>query len=72
LEVEVGDHTLHCVVSGSFQPFIEALRGHEVICPSSIPALDPIHRGGGTVSPQPKGNERDIRNDRTRAHCRER
>jgi hypothetical protein len=70
-DVDVDDHTIRCLVCGSFQPFIEALRGHEVICLSSIPALDPIHRGGGTVSPQPKGNERDIPNDRTRAHCHE-
>ncbi len=27
----------------SFQPFLEALRGHEVICLSSIPALDQPH-----------------------------
>ena len=26
-EVEVDGHTIHCVVSGSFQPFLEALRG---------------------------------------------
>jgi hypothetical protein len=42
-EVSVDDHTIHCLVCGSFQPFIEALRGHEVICLSSIPVLDPTH-----------------------------
>jgi hypothetical protein len=42
-EVKVDDQTIHCLVSGSFQPFIEALRGHEVICLSSIPALDSTH-----------------------------
>jgi hypothetical protein len=39
-EVEVDDHTIRCLVSGSFQPFLEALRGREVIGLSSIPALD--------------------------------
>jgi len=28
--VEVHGSVLRCVVSGSFQPFLEALRGHEV------------------------------------------
>jgi hypothetical protein len=38
----VGDvHTVRCLVSGSFQPFLEALRGHEVIGLSSISAVDP-------------------------------
>ena len=30
-EVEVDGHVLRCSVCGSFQPFLEALRGHEVI-----------------------------------------
>lgn len=30
-EVEVDGHILRCSVCGSFQPFLEALRGHEVI-----------------------------------------
>jgi hypothetical protein len=30
-EVEVDGHILRCSVFGSFQPFLEALRGHEVI-----------------------------------------
>lgn len=30
-EVEIDGSILRCVVSGSFQPFLEALRGHEVI-----------------------------------------
>jgi hypothetical protein len=29
-DVEVDGTVLHCVVSGSFQPFLEALRGYEV------------------------------------------
>jgi hypothetical protein len=39
-DVEVDDHTIRCVVAGSFQPFLEALRGHEVIGLTSIPALE--------------------------------
>jgi len=30
-EIEVDGHQLGCVVCGSFQPFIEALHGSEVI-----------------------------------------
>jgi hypothetical protein len=29
--VEIDGPVLRCVVRGSFQPFLEALRGHEVI-----------------------------------------
>ena len=36
-EVEVVDgRTLRCTVYGSFQPFLEALHGHEVIALRSI------------------------------------
>jgi hypothetical protein len=48
--VEVVDHTLRCVVSGTFQPLLEALRGREVIGLTSIPALEttePGREGGG-------------------------
>ena len=38
-EVEVDGRTLRCTVYGSFQPFLEALRGHEVI------SLKSIHQG---------------------------
>ncbi len=30
---------VRCIVAGSFQPFLEALRGHEVITLHSTPAL---------------------------------
>ena len=30
-QVEVQGRVLRCTVHGSFQPFLEALRGHEVI-----------------------------------------
>jgi hypothetical protein len=40
-EVEVDGHTIHCLVAGSFQPFLEALRGREVIGLTSIPAHEP-------------------------------
>ena len=49
-DVEVDDHAIRCVVSGSFQPFLEALRGREVIGLTSIPVLEiPVldREGGG-------------------------
>jgi hypothetical protein len=36
-DVEADGSTLRCLVSGSFQPFLEALRGHEVIRFDSAP-----------------------------------
>lgn len=40
-DVEVEGAVLNCVVTGSFQPFLEALRGHEVI------GLESIQETGG-------------------------
>ena len=37
-EVEVHGRVLRCTVYGSFQPFLEALRGHEVINLTTIPS----------------------------------
>jgi hypothetical protein len=37
-EVEVDGRILRCTVCGSFQPFLEALRGHEVLSLRSIPS----------------------------------
>jgi hypothetical protein len=46
-EVEAAGPVLRCLVSGSFQPFLEALRGHEVVSLTSTaerwPA--PHHKG---------------------------
>ena len=36
-DVEVNGATVRCIVLGSFQPFLEALLGHEVISLSSTP-----------------------------------
>ena len=36
-EVEVEGAVLRCLVYGSFQPFLEAIRGHEVIRLTSTP-----------------------------------
>ena len=36
-EVEVDGSVLRCTVSGSFQLFLEALRGHEVVSLTSTP-----------------------------------
>jgi hypothetical protein len=37
-EVKTDGSMLRCLVCGSFQPFLEALRGHEVISFTSTPA----------------------------------
>jgi hypothetical protein len=68
-EVEVDGAALRCVVLGSFQPFLEALRGHEVISLTSTPTYassEPSARNApaarlGQPNPQPlnhvKGRE---------------
>ncbi len=38
-EVNVEGRRLRCLVNGSFQPFLEALRGYEVISLTSTPSL---------------------------------
>lgn len=45
-DVEVDGPVIRCLVSGSFQPFLEALRGYEVVGLSSVPAR-------GTAGEQP-------------------
>ena len=40
-DVEVDGANLRCIVFGSFQPFLEALLGHEVISLSSTPSALP-------------------------------
>ena len=42
-QVEIDGATLRCVVYGSFQPFLEALRGHEVI---TLKSISTNHVGG--------------------------
>ncbi|MFD2767554.1 hypothetical protein [Micromonospora eburnea] len=37
--VEAAGPVVRCLVAGSFQPFLEALRGHEVITLQSMPAV---------------------------------
>lgn len=39
-EVEVDGQVVRCSVAGSFQPFLEALRGHEVISFESRPTKE--------------------------------
>jgi hypothetical protein len=36
-DVEINGSVLRCLVRGSFQPFLEALRGYEVVSLQSIP-----------------------------------
>jgi len=37
-DIETDGPVLRCLVWGSFQPFLDALRGHEVIALESMPA----------------------------------
>ena len=46
-EVEIDGATLRCVVCGSFQPFLEALRGHEVISLRSLSTENDSNLEGG-------------------------
>jgi hypothetical protein len=52
-EVSIYGRRLRCVVSGSVQPFLEALRGYEVISLISMPSFstaEPHPRTGGEKS----------------------
>jgi hypothetical protein len=40
-DVEVDGRTVRCHVYGSFQPFLEAVRGYEVTSLTAIPVPDP-------------------------------
>ena len=40
-EVDIDGPIVRCLVTGSFQPFLEALRGHEVITLQSTPVEEP-------------------------------
>jgi hypothetical protein len=40
-DVEIDGSFLRCLVSGSFQPLLEALRGHEVVGLTSTSVADP-------------------------------
>ncbi|HEX8508202.1 MAG TPA: hypothetical protein VF635_01705 [Propionibacteriaceae bacterium] len=39
-DVQVDGHRVRCVVAGSFQPFLEALRGYEVTNLTATPIRD--------------------------------
>ncbi len=43
-DVAVEGSILRCIVCGSFQPFLEALRGHEVVSLTSMSTQPPGHR----------------------------
>jgi len=46
--VKMDGRVVRCLVCGSFQPFLEALRGHEVVSFESTPAL----QGGNDSRPK--------------------
>jgi hypothetical protein len=54
-DVEADGSTLRCLVCGSFQPFLEALRGHEVIGFNS----SPVPAEGTSPAPAEAGDEPD-------------
>jgi hypothetical protein len=41
-DVRVDGHLVRCLVTGSFQPFLEALRGYEVTSLTAIPTQDEV------------------------------
>jgi hypothetical protein len=41
-DVVIDGPIVRCLVAGSFQPFLEALRGHEVIDLRSTPTVEPM------------------------------
>jgi hypothetical protein len=43
-DVQTEGSVVRCLVWGSFQPFLEALRGHEVLSLSSIPTAEGVER----------------------------
>ena len=43
-DVEIEGSVVRCLVWGSFQPFLEALRGHEVLSLSSFPTAEGVER----------------------------
>jgi hypothetical protein len=47
-DVQADGPLVRCLVYGSFQPFLEALRGYEVVNFSAVPVLD------GSESPNPR------------------
>ncbi len=43
-DVEVDGRMVRCLVCGSFQPFLEAVRGYKVISLTAVPAFSRSHR----------------------------
>ena len=56
-EVEVDGRRLRCLVSGSVQPFLEALRGYEVIDLTSTPSLSQADGRGEPSQGERPGSE---------------
>jgi hypothetical protein len=55
-DVAVEGSILRCIVCGSFQPFLEALRGHEVVSLTSMPVDPPGHR---TLRPADRASDHE-------------
>ena len=52
-KVEIDGSILRCLVCGSFQPFLEALRGHEVVGFNSTSTLAEGTSSARLIPPQP-------------------
>ncbi len=56
-DVEVDGYRVRCAVCGSFQPFLEALRGYEVVALTATPAPVVGERGPDPARGGPKAGE---------------
>ncbi len=52
-DVAVDGYRVRCVVCGSFQPFLEALRGYEVLALTATPARSSEQRPSATGAKRP-------------------
>jgi len=52
-DVEIDGHTLRCLVHGSVQPFLEAIRGYEVTNLTAIEITDRPEHDGQAVNARP-------------------
>jgi hypothetical protein len=59
-DVAVDGRTVRCLVCGSFQPFLEALSGHEVVSLSACPVSDGAREAEPAHPREPQPQPGDI------------
>jgi hypothetical protein len=59
-DVEADGRTVRCLVCGSFQPFLEALSGHEVVSLSACPVADGAPEAQPAHPCEPRSEPGDI------------